>query len=641
MASTDNVDAVPPLEGLVQTEQIASSALITAIPRLFQLASASSASVVNVSADQRPDAFADIAKVMAVSQSGLGLFVSSSPQEARDLAVIAQAAALKSNTSFIHFYDGKEPVDFTADLDTLRSLVADEELVNYKRKADTAAPASAYLQYKQQQDQQPADVAAAIREAFAGFAAATGRKYGAFSYTGAANAEQVVVAMGSAAAVAEKNLPATGGLVTVRVYRPFAAADFFEAVPKSVKRVAVLEPQDYTATWNPVFLEIAAAYQVAQDESVDIISVQYGASVEATTVESVFENLSQADVPRRFVVGATQSNKAEKVEYQEPIETPYIKLLDQVFQDRLDIANAVNSASVWSPDAASPEKSTPEYGYGKLIHNIQERARFIDAVEKAVQDTKLTGEAHKALTQWLLLAKSTKHQPQQTDSAAEVVVQALEAEVDTLPAAKSLLAKQALLRSKSNWLIGSDSWAYDLGQSGIHHVITSGENVNLLIVDTTSYSSPVERENRKKDIGLYAMNYGNVYVASVAIFSSYTGVLHALLEADAYNGPSIVLAYLPQAEERIPLNTLKETKVCVDNGSWPLYRWNPALEAAGKECFSLDSQRIKRDLEAFLKRENHLSNLVAENPDIAKTLVSSLESVSLSIILLLLLHGGW
>ncbi|KAG1456680.1 hypothetical protein G6F55_006370 [Rhizopus delemar] len=299
------------------------------------------------------------------------------------------------------------------------------------------------------------------------------------------------------------------------------------------------------------------------------------------------------------------------------LETPYLKMLDQVFQNRLDIANAVHSASVWSVDQHQPESAAPEFGYGKVLNKIQQRARFIDAVEKIVKESNLQTESSKVLSQWLLAVKSSTYDVKAIQKAAEAVLATVTDEY--------VLQNEEYLLPKSNWLIGSDSWAYDLGQSGVHHVIAQGENVNMLIVDTKPYSSAVAREQSKKDIGLYAMNFGNVYVASVAIYSSYTGVLHALMEADAYQGPSIVLAYLPQPEVNDPLYTLKETKVAVDNGSWPLYRWNPTLEAQGKEAFILDSQRIKKDLEKFLERENHLSQIVSQHPDLSELLVSSLE----------------
>ncbi|KAI9360694.1 hypothetical protein BD770DRAFT_384647 [Pilaira anomala] len=309
-----------------------------------------------------------------------------------------------------------------------------------------------------------------------------------------------------------------------------------------------------------------------------------------------------------------------------PIETPYLKMLDQVFQERLQVANAIHSASVWSRDEQNPSASAPEYGYGKILNQIQERTRFIDEVENLIKKNLVSQDVYKALSQWVLAVKSSKSDIKSINKAAETVLSAI-LESPT-PAADYVLKNKDLLFNKSNWLIGSDSWAYDLGQSGIHHVISQGENVNMLIVDTLPYSSELEREQRKKDIGLYAMNFGNAYVASVAVYSSYTGVLHALMEADAYQGPSIVLAYLPQepgSKTVNPLFTMKETKVSVDNGAWPLYRWNPALDAEGKEAFSLDSQRIKKDLEKFLERENHFSQIVAQHPDISQVLVSSLE----------------
>ncbi|KAI9486326.1 MAG: thiamine diphosphate-binding protein [Benjaminiella poitrasii] len=297
-----------------------------------------------------------------------------------------------------------------------------------------------------------------------------------------------------------------------------------------------------------------------------------------------------------------------------PVETPYLKMLGQVFQDRLEIANAVQSDSVWSPDRS------PEFGYGKLVNRIQQRARLIDTVETYLKDThNVSDELYKALSQWLMALQSDK--PDTINKAAKVV--------STTSNNGLVVTHNNLLFAKSNWLIGSDRWAYDLGQSGVHHVITQGENVNMLLIDTTPYTSVTEREQRKKDIGLYAMNFGSVYVASVALYASYTGVLHALLEADAYPGPSIVLAYLPQPSDETPLAdpvfTLKETKIAVDQGTWPLYRWNPALEAKGQEPFTLDSQRIKKDLEKFLERENHFSQLVADHPDVSQLLVSSLE----------------
>jgi sulfite reductase (NADPH) hemoprotein beta-component len=189
------------------------------------------------------------------------------------------------------------------------------------------------------------------------------------------------------------------------------------------------------------------------------------------------------------------------------------------------------------------------------------------------------------------------------------------------------LSLSDLLPSRSRWIIGSDAWSYDLGSSGLHHIIASGLDINILILDTLPYSSrnTVDPHRRKHDVGLYAMNHGDVYVASVAVFSSYSQVLQAIVEADKFKGPSVVLAYLPYTNEDTPaIDILKETKLSVDSGYWPLYRWDPSKEKAGKEPFSLDSDAIKNELKFFLDRQNHLSQLVHATPKIASELVSSL-----------------
>jgi sulfite reductase (NADPH) hemoprotein beta-component len=194
---------------------------------------------------------------------------------------------------------------------------------------------------------------------------------------------------------------------------------------------------------------------------------------------------------------------------------------------------------------------------------------------------------------------------------------------DGSPLSQNILSKKGLFRKESPWLIGSDAWAYDLGNSGVHHVIASGENVNMLIIDSTPYSerAAADSARRKKDVGLYAMNYGNAYVASVAVYSSYTQVLQAMIEADQFNGPSVVVAYLPYHKEGdSPLTVLQETKKAVDLGYWPLYRWDPTNEERGEANFSLDSERIKNELKDFLDRDNHLTQLMKRHPEFASNL---------------------
>lgn len=793
---------------------VSSDTLIAAIPQLYRLASEKSGVVLHVSAKHGDaSSFADFSNVMAVRQSGLTFLSSSTVQEAHDLAVISHAVAIKTNTPVLHFFDSKRIAEETTsvdlvDLDTLKQLITAEDLERYQQaEQQSEQQQSAYLQYKQQQgeDGKDVDVYAVVQEAMVHFATLTGRQYAPLEFIGHPEAENVIIAMGAGATVAEKTVQALDqdaklGLLKVRLYRPWSDTDLLATLPSAtIKRIAVLEPShDFTCTWNPLFLDVAAAYQTAEDNDVEIVSGQYGVKDQDFSpahVEAVFAELNKADFQRKFEVSSLKAvaqqassvvpqdmeqllivgdetlaldyaqaavsagkfaqvytvnhvshvrvsavagsflpslvSEAKAVVIQDTsvdadqavkalakggvvavhgaavsesldatlteatkraigvagakvvhlanvqdlvsaglshvllkseaivtpsgweqlagtpaatktaatktatpntlaVETPYLKMLDQVFQDRLEIANAVNSASVWSRDEHNASASAPEFGYGKIVNKIQQRARFIDAVETLIKENKVSEEAYKTLSQWLLVVKSSKSDIKTINKAAEAVVSA----IANVSAADYVSQNKDLLFQKSNWLIGSDSWAYDLGQSGVHHVIAQGENVNMLIVDTLPYSSEVAREQRKKDIGLYAMNFGSAYVASVAVYSSYTGVLHALMEADAYQGPSIVLAYLPQepaaaATAANPVFTMKETKISVDNGAWPLYRWNPALDAEGKEAFSLDSQRIKKDLEKFLERENHFSQIVAQHPDISQLLVSSLENVSI------------
>jgi sulfite reductase (NADPH) hemoprotein beta-component len=245
----------------------------------------------------------------------------------------------------------------------------------------------------------------------------------------------------------------------------------------------------------------------------------------------------------------------------------------------------------------------------------------VDEAAAASKENAFTTQAPKEwLSKWALNADDTD---KANDLASEVIARL---NTDGSPAASQLLSSKKLFYKESPWLIGSDAWAYDLGNSGVHHVLASGENVNMLIVESTPYSerAAADAARRKKDIGLYAMNYGNAYVASVAVYSSYTQVLEAMIEADKFNGPSVVLAYLPYEKENdTPLSVLQETKKAVDLGYWPLYRWDPRAEEKGEENFKLDSERIKKELEEFLSRDNYMSQVMKRHPEFSSNISGS------------------
>jgi len=281
----------------------------------------------------------------------------------------------------------------------------------------------------------------------------------------------------------------------------------------------------------------------------------------------------------------------------------------------LYLANAIGSQNT---GVSTTIASSPEFGFGSLLARKEHRQRFVTEVQQASTSNAFITEAPKSfLSKWAANVNDEKTSSQLADDIIERL------QTDGSPLSQNLLSKKGLFRKESQWLIGSDAWAYDLGNSGVHHVIASGENVNMLIIDSTPYSerAAADAARRKKDIGLYAMNYGNAYVASVAVYSSYTQVLQAMIEADQFDGPSVVLAYLPYFKEtESPLTVLQETKKAVDLGYWPLYRWNPRNEERGAPNFSLDSERIKNELKEFLARDNHLTRLKKRHPEFASNL---------------------
>lgn len=168
-------------------------------------------------------------------------------------------------------------------------------------------------------------------------------------------------------------------------------------------------------------------------------------------------------------------------------------------------------------------------------------------------------------------------------------------------------------KGKANWVIGSDAWAYDTGLNGLQTLLSTGLDCNILIVDTSPYPAPKTLQ-RKKDVGLYALNYGNAYVASVALYGNYSQTVQAILEAEKFKGPSVVMAYLPGGEDDslAALDVLKQTKKAMETGYWGLYRFNPSKPDA--DSFSLDSVRIKQDLSEFLDRQNLLTQLASRLP---------------------------
>ncbi|KAJ3475170.1 hypothetical protein NLG97_g9553 [Lecanicillium saksenae] len=414
---------------------------------------------------------------------------------------------------------------------------------------------------------------------------------------------------------------ANTSIVTPRLYRPWLGSKLVDALPKSIKRIAVLEQiHRRTTKWGPLLIDVVSSIKSGPGGIETIVGHQLGyiASEAADqALRGILQNLTSEAPLQNLEVGVRDA-PAERSDYvlsMPALETAYSKILDQLFGKRTYIANALRSQNT---GISSTVAATPEFGFGSLIARKDLRKDFVNEVKEAAKSKEFITEGPKNwLAKWAVasddLSKSTE--------IADDVISRLQ--TDGSPIAQKLLKKQGLFRKESLWLVGSDAWSYDLGNSGVHHVLASGENVNMLIIDSTPYSekSNADANRRKKDIGLYAMNFGNVYVASTAVYSSYTQVLQAMLEADKFDGPSVVLAYLPYfGESDSPLTVLQETKKAVDAGYWPLYRWNPENEKKGEPNFSLDSELIKKELKTFLARDNQLTQLMNKEPQFAASL---------------------
>jgi sulfite reductase (NADPH) hemoprotein beta-component len=462
----------------------------------------------------------------------------------------------------------------------------------------------------------------------------TGRKYRAIEYSGPENAEAALFIFGSTGifvdALDDAATPqdlADLGVVTARLYRPWLGSHFTDSIPKTIKKIAVLEQvRRKTTKWGPTFLDLLSSLNPALGgkSSITLVGYRLGHLEHATALQAlrgISQNLHSSSPIQNLSVGNEPGHvpQGPGSELQQPqSENAYLKILNQLFGDRLYVANQLkaNHAGISANVAASPE-----YGFGSLLARIERRKQFIEEVRDAARSKEFVTETPQSwLSKWALIVDDSA----KVNSIAPEVIARLSTDGSRL--ATSLLSSKGLFFKESQWLIGSDAWAYDLGNSGVHHVIASGANVNMLIIDSQPYSerSSSDATRRKKDIGLYAMNYGNAYVASVAVYGSYTQVLQAMVEADQFNGPSVIVAYLPYHKESdSALTVLQETKKAVDLGYWPLYRWEPLSETRGEPTFSLDSERIKQELEDFLRRDNQLTQLVKRHPEFAANLSDS------------------
>ncbi|WP_378954560.1 pyruvate:ferredoxin (flavodoxin) oxidoreductase [Pelosinus sp. sgz500959] len=340
------------------------------------------------------------------------------------------------------------------------------------------------------------------------------------------------------------------------------------------------------------------------------------------------------------------------------LETGYAKLVTQLYGDRMMVANATGCSSVWAGSTPSVPytknhrghgpawgnslfEDNAEFGLGMLLGVKQIRKQLANHIVQAMELE--LGEAFKAAcTDWL----DNQENGDGTRERADQLIAVLEQVKGNHPLLEEIYENKDFLVKRSQWLFGGDGWAYDIGFGGLDHVLASGENVNVLVFDTEVYSNtggqsskatPAAaiakfaasgKKTRKKDLGMIAMSYGYIYVAQIAMGADKNQTLKAIAEAEAYPGPSLIIAYSPCINHGLKLGmgcSQLEAKRAVDSGYWSTYRYNPQLKDIGKNPFILDSKEPTMDFKEFLMGEVRYSSLKKQFPEMAEALFDKTE----------------
>ena len=339
-------------------------------------------------------------------------------------------------------------------------------------------------------------------------------------------------------------------------------------------------------------------------------------------------------------------------------ETPYAKLITQLFGDRMMIANATGCSSIWGASAPSMPytknheghgpawanslfEDAAEYGLGMFLGVDQSRDRVKALVEEALA-AGVGAELKAAMEDWT----SKMNVSDGTRERAAKLAEALAKEAKGNKTLETLLDLKQFFVKRSHWIFGGDGWGYDIGYGGVDHVLASGKNVNIMIFDTEVYSNtggqsskstPTAavaqfaaggKRTKKKDIGRMAMSYGYIYVAQVSMGADKNQVVKALQEAEAYDGPSLVIAYAPCINHGLKAGMGKsqlEEKAAVDCGYWANYRFNPDKVEKGENPFTLDSKEPTGNFKDFLMGEVRYASLKKVMPDLAEALYAKTE----------------
>src|SRR6056297_342072 len=373
--------------------------------------------------------------------------------------------------------------------------------------------------------------------------------------------------------------------------------------------------------------------------------------------EYVSENVSYKDeVMNKYTVKGSQFSQP-LLEFSGACagcgETPYAKLVTQLFGDRMIIANATGCSSIWGGTAPTSVYTTndeghgpawanslfednAEYGYGMYLGMEQIRNKIADLMNEAIEEDEIGDDLKSAFKKWL----TVKDQGEESKMATVNIIPLLDKYKDN-EKVQEIIDKKDYLTKKSQWIFGGDGWAYDIGYGGLDHVIAQNDDINVLIFDTEVYSNTGGQSSKatptaaaakfaasgkrvkKKDLGQMAMTYGYVYVAQISLGANMNQAVKAIKEAEAFDGPSLIIAYAPCISHGLKKGmgcSVTQEKDAVKSGYWHLFRFNPELKEEGENPFSMDSKEPTESFREFLLSEVRFSSLQKTFPELAEDL---------------------
>ena len=449
------------------------------------------------------------------------------------------------------------------------------------------------------------------------------------------------------------------------VIRPVAmTAEEAAAAPEGIQTMPMTGMPDYTFTMAISQLDCTGCGSCANvcpgKKGVKALAME---NMEANIEMQKFFDYSVTLPEKEDVIAKFKENTVKGSQFKQPLlefsgacagcgETPYAKLITQLFGDRMYIANATGCSSIWGNSSPSTPytvnekgqgpawsnslfEDNAEFGYGMLLAQNAIRGGLKAKVEDVMNSEKAPEEVKAACKEYL----DTFDCGATNGTATEKLVEAIkDADCDVC---RDIVKNKDFLAKKSQWIFGGDGWAYDIGFGGVDHVLASGKDINVMVFDTEVYSNtggqsskatPTGavaqfaaggKETKKKDMASIAMSYGYVYVAQIAMGADYNQAVKAIAEAEAYPGPSLIIAYAPCINHGIKKGMSKaqtEEQLAVQTGYWHCFRFNPALAAEGKSAFTLDSKAPSGDYQEFLNGEVRYNSLKRANPAKAERL---------------------